>query len=67
MKKNQHRIEFLCMTPEKKLETITITVAAKARPDRLASVVKQMRVVLEATTFAVPPLTIESCRDYPLK
>ncbi len=65
--KNKHRIEFICKTPKGSLETLTVTVEAKARKDRLATLTKQMRVVLEATLFGEAPLTIESCRDYPVK
>ena len=62
----QHRIEFICNTPEGKLKTITVTVEADARKDRLATLTRQMRAVLQATMFAENPLTIEHCRDYPV-
>jgi hypothetical protein len=65
--KNQHRIEFIFKTPETTLETITITVSANSRADRLADLAKKVRGLLELTLFAEPPLSIEHSRDYPLR
>ena len=62
---NQHRIEFLIKTPDQ-LETLTITISANSRQDHLATLTKKIRALLEFTLFTEPPLTIETCRDYPV-
>jgi hypothetical protein len=63
----KHVIEFLCMTPNRTLETIRVTVEAKTSPKKLAALTKQIRAVLELVIEPEPPLSIEHCRDYAIR
>jgi len=62
--KNEHRIEVICKTPQGELETITITVSAKASPGNLAAFAKQLRDFLEIGFAPEEPLTVQAIRDY---